>query len=135
VLVVEPPELGELPTPPPEDEVEGEADPEGDGEPEEASLSASPESVLGEPFLSSADSEELTSGVKVSPMMPGWVADTMRRIKVVGTTTRLETNIHLFLVHASSIVRNAGKDFTQPPCQNLDQVLSKFSSDSSLSIG
>jgi hypothetical protein len=101
VLVVEPPEL----VGPPKFGAE-------DGEEEGASLSGPPESVLGESLSSSADSEELPPGVKVSTMMLGWVADTTRSITVAGTTTRLETNIHLLLVHASRSDLKVGKDFT-----------------------
>ncbi len=111
MLVVEPPELGELPTFPPEDEEEGEAEPEGEGEAEEASLSGSPESVLAESLFSSGDLEELAPGVRVSTVMPGCVADTTIRITTAGTTTRLETNINLLLVQAFSSDLKEGMDF------------------------
>ena len=111
MLVVEPPELGVLPTLPAEDEAEGEAEAEGEPEAEEASLSGSPESVLVESWLSSGDLEELAPGVGASLMMPGCVVDTTTRITTAGTTTRLETNIHLLLVQAFSSEQKEGMDF------------------------
>jgi len=110
VLLVEPPELGELPAFAAEDDAEGEAETEGEAEAEEET-SLSPESVLVESCLSSGDLEELAPGVRVSTMMPGCVADTTTRITTAGTTTRLETNIHLLLVQALSSDLNEGMDF------------------------